>query len=1376
MASEFFSISDFSINCSLLGLVSRFAPWKSSLSSAYKPTTSSAYSSRDDISSTRYSSLATPSTYRPSFAGGTYRIKREPPPVPVTTYTSRYAAVNSTTSSGTGRSEKENTNDGSSKIGQIKRYTTTTSNLGKYGSREASPAALERTNRIKSREPSPVSRSIRGKSRDPSPVIDTKCKIGYNGVNTYRMSTPRSTASTYTSRYGAGTNTRTSNVLPDKSISYLSVSDFRARSISRAKEIALRKSSEKEIEEATATQVEEDIIEPIAAEQKDDNLESEELSEEETFVNVSVVTRATSPTPPGSTTVQRTRRIDIAKTIEKTIQRSTKKKKMLEKEIQSDRLDDSTRYSRFGISSRVSSYSPHSESRYSSNLRYSASPLSSASKSTSSSNENKKDDASSSNSNKTNRTTSSKSKLSPSKVVRINSRQSSVENLSASNAKPPAAPKAESPSKTSTSSSSAVVKWPNKDFRKSALNVGPTDRPRKSRTPSTGTDSDAMPANTCEIKSTSNANNNQRGERASSVGSECSNASATSNGKRTTNSGDGKVRQRCHVKVSNNTTTSTLSRNNSSTSLKNASHKSCTPTTAVSSSSGTESSSENRKTNKKSTKKKATNTHNKTVENAKFRGDNNAGDVNDLSPKHSTKFENSKTSQPPATKSAATNQTDSSAQRAEESTSTATTTASDYRLQKLSNVSNFFVNCQNDANSEPIFVESSESSSDLNTDQLNEQNNVSLTEDFETKTNSQAYISPTSKATKTNSDPARKAASSNSNSNSIRYSNTNTKSAEDSFVYNPPCSLRSKNSLSTHSSEARTESSSYTQRTAATESELQPNTEQDESSWWQDTSRQIDTTSALDYNYKDEMHFKLRHIDSGETAWWLRNDEDDTLADDNIKTFNNEDDADDVTDAVPSLPSNSNSGAHNQTKQNWWTSETDDEHDPDISRCRSAEAHYEPSSAAIESWESRQYQMPKSHCTPEKQWWSESSNSKNTASNNTSKQNGAIQLKICRIESGERPWWLDEESGNNNDNEGVIEDNTTVEATIKLPKKSNNKSSSNSKSVEPSEDGSNNANKSEQEHRWWMSAPTKKLLNIKRVESGEKAWWQQEDTESNNNADIEVTHTQTKFSPMKRNDSCEKDWWLESNNDIPSNGKQNGQLQIRESDDDSDGEVNQNGGDIEVQNINTYNGNDEIGRYIDSNAELSNSFNFEYSERPPPLGQCASPVGHEENTTNMRLCKSPYDNIPMSTVQSKSLQQQQQQQQQVYQQQQSTNTNPYCYFNNSNNNGHSNAKQAQQLQQQQQRELFISRHQSIDELLGGSCRPLSPLFFDGNSFSTLPTNRNMFLEKITPDQVIIHDSTAQMPIIQRMERDEWDNCNGATNGRPTLGAPQIPYE
>ncbi|KAG6443144.1 hypothetical protein O3G_MSEX002743 [Manduca sexta] len=91
---------------------------------------------------------------------------------------------------------------------------------------------------------------------------------------------------------------------------------------------------------------------------------NEDENETETLT---VVTRHTSPTPPGSSAYVRSRRADMAKTFEKTYIRLKKRPQMLDKEIQSDRLDDPTRLSRFGSTARTSMtnwsyYSPSSSS------------------------------------------------------------------------------------------------------------------------------------------------------------------------------------------------------------------------------------------------------------------------------------------------------------------------------------------------------------------------------------------------------------------------------------------------------------------------------------------------------------------------------------------------------------------------------------------------------------------------------------------------------------------------------------------------------------------------------------------------------------------------------------------------------------------------------------------------------------------------------------------------------------------------------------------------------------------------------------------------------------------------------------------------------
>lgn len=85
--------------------------------------------------------------------------------------------------------------------------------------------------------------------------------------------------------------------------------------------------------------------------------EEKEDDEDCEMETVNVITRHTSPTPPGSSVYVRTRRADMAKTIEKTRTRKKKKPEMVDREIQSDRLDDPTRSSRFGSTARASTIS-----------------------------------------------------------------------------------------------------------------------------------------------------------------------------------------------------------------------------------------------------------------------------------------------------------------------------------------------------------------------------------------------------------------------------------------------------------------------------------------------------------------------------------------------------------------------------------------------------------------------------------------------------------------------------------------------------------------------------------------------------------------------------------------------------------------------------------------------------------------------------------------------------------------------------------------------------------------------------------------------------------------------------------------------------------
>ncbi|XP_058065818.1 serine-rich adhesin for platelets-like [Anopheles bellator] len=80
------------------------------------------------------------------------------------------------------------------------------------------------------------------------------------------------------------------------------------------------------------------------------------------FIEISLVTRGTSPTRPGTTPLIRTRRVEIGKTIETTIRKQLLPVETADKQMQSDRMDDSTRYLRYNQPS-CRSWSPFFDSK-----------------------------------------------------------------------------------------------------------------------------------------------------------------------------------------------------------------------------------------------------------------------------------------------------------------------------------------------------------------------------------------------------------------------------------------------------------------------------------------------------------------------------------------------------------------------------------------------------------------------------------------------------------------------------------------------------------------------------------------------------------------------------------------------------------------------------------------------------------------------------------------------------------------------------------------------------------------------------------------------------------------------------------------------------
>ncbi|CAH1986073.1 unnamed protein product [Acanthoscelides obtectus] len=195
------------------------------------------------------------------------------------------------------------------------------------------------------------------------------------------------------------------------------------------------------------------------------------------MVTVQVVTRGTSPTPISQNTQHptflRSRRIEIAKVVEKQITRPKNPvHTMVDKEIQSDRLDDSTKISRFSGASRMSATpwssfldmkfnSPAQKSKANAKPKECDSPKSLSRTSSTKSLEQSPA--------KTDKPKEVRKSPSPAKSKIVPPKQ-----ISDKKQLPPI-PKGDNAVKTSSLHSSS----PNKDFRKSVLNMNPEGKSKK---------------------------------------------------------------------------------------------------------------------------------------------------------------------------------------------------------------------------------------------------------------------------------------------------------------------------------------------------------------------------------------------------------------------------------------------------------------------------------------------------------------------------------------------------------------------------------------------------------------------------------------------------------------------------------------------------------------------------------------------------------------------------------------------------------------------------------------------------------------------------------------------------------------------------------
>lgn len=361
--------------------------------------------------------------------------------------------------------------------------------------RKSSPSIS--VSRTKLRESSPLSiSSYRRSSREPSPAES----LNKSPSNSFGFSSLLSNK-TYSNTQSI---TSPPQKNPDISISYMTANEVSARP-SRASFINRHSPLKDNVESLSKIPLRNDAPKKLIADNNEKSAEVEDQSssseEEETdessedeqnkpenkiMIQVTTITRGTSPTAPLENSCPRIRRIEVAKTIEKVRQRPLVGPLMCDKSMQSD---DSSRYSSCGVSSRAaySTYSPTSRSysRYSANLTSKHNENLSAAE-----NENSESsDRTSQKSDKFNFKLPNSKEASPNKESSCSSsltKSASPCNLLKQRVEASKSSRLNiknreslSPNKIDLSLTSS-----NKDFRKSALNMGPTDRKRNSKSTS----------------------------------------------------------------------------------------------------------------------------------------------------------------------------------------------------------------------------------------------------------------------------------------------------------------------------------------------------------------------------------------------------------------------------------------------------------------------------------------------------------------------------------------------------------------------------------------------------------------------------------------------------------------------------------------------------------------------------------------------------------------------------------------------------------------------------------------------------------------------------------------------------------------------------
>ncbi|XP_043255828.1 LOW QUALITY PROTEIN: dentin sialophosphoprotein-like [Colletes gigas] len=245
--------------------------------------------------------------------------------------------------------------------------------VSRYGSSTYPGSGLARSygneSRIEKKERSdhpPVSyRGLRPNSgrssREPSPEVSVGKSNSfrvYSRASSYGRSGPTSSASEsssapISSRYGSTSSSRflssrSSNDRVPAAISYSGSDRFRTSGSKPA-------SANSKNEDTAKTKSEKDTSqEPYASSTKPEEFEADSRLQENETVTLTMVTRGTSPSPPASSSFVRSRRADIGIAHQKEVIRARRRTESKDQDAQCDRLEDGSRYSRYGGGGRVS--------------------------------------------------------------------------------------------------------------------------------------------------------------------------------------------------------------------------------------------------------------------------------------------------------------------------------------------------------------------------------------------------------------------------------------------------------------------------------------------------------------------------------------------------------------------------------------------------------------------------------------------------------------------------------------------------------------------------------------------------------------------------------------------------------------------------------------------------------------------------------------------------------------------------------------------------------------------------------------------------------------------------------------------------------------